>query len=298
MAGTPAELEAAIKARSQSTAPFYAAAARDSAPIDNEMVALMQRPSMQAAIAKARQLADERGESFGIGSNGTQLSLSGRDLQGIKMALDDMKSTSFTQGIGSHQAAAMQDTLDELKSWMQRNVPAQRAADAAFQNLSVPINRMETLQELQQKASLTSADITTQQPFLSTAKFVNGLSDIKANPRSGLSMLDMMRLSAIQKDLQNSQSPVALRAPGSDTFQNLSLNQNLGSGAKFAAKALEVPYRLAGADSAINELLTKAFLDPKLAATFMKRAQVPLSDTNFRPYDLGTLGYLSGSDRR
>ena len=301
MAGTPADLAAAIKARSAQTTPLYSAAATDSAPIDNEMVSLMQRPSMQAAIAKAKGLAEEKGQTFGMSSNspGGPMSLSGSDLQGVKMALDDMQSTAFTQGIGSHQARAMQDTSDALKDWMLRNVPSQRAADAAFQSASGPINRMTTLQELQAKAGTSAVDPNTRLPFLSSAKFGNALQDVQSDARSGVSVSDMARLSAMQKDLQNQQmvNGPLLKAPGSDTFQNFATNQNLlgaGSIGGLATKPLGWLYQKFGVDSGVNEQLTKAMLDPKFAASLMSKAAIPKTQTNFAYNDLGSFFGLAG----
>lgn len=297
IAGTPNDLNAAIAARGNTTNPLYAAAATQSAPIDNEMIALMQRPAMQAAIAKAKELAENSGRTFGMSAPGGPLSLTGQDLQGVRMALDDMHSTAFTQGIGSHQARAIQGTTDALKDWMQRNVPAQRQADAAYQNLSTPINRMQTLQDFQQKANLTAADAGTGQYFLSPSGFNRGLAAIKDDPFSGVTPGDTTRLSAILKDLESSQAvngPL-LKAPGSDTFQNLSLRQNLGGLAGFAGKPLDVLYNLAGSDKAINALLSKAMLDPKFAASLMQQAAASRGGLNFRPYDMGAFGGFLGS---
>lgn len=297
IAGTPGDLTAAIGTRSSTTAPLYAAAAQQSAPIDNEMIALMQRPSMQSAIQKAQQLAQERGQTFGMSAPGGPMSLSGQDLQGVKMALDDMQSTGFSQGIGSHQSRAISETSDVLKAWMQRNVPAQRQADASYQNLSTPINRMQTLQELQQKANLTSADAVTGQYFMSPSGFNRGLAAVKDDPFSGVTPNDTTRLNAILKDLENSQAvngPL-LKAPGSDTFQNLSLRQNMGALAGFAGKPLDALYNFAGSDKAVHAILSKAMLDPKFAASIMEQAAASKPGFNFRPYDLGTLGGLLGS---
>lgn len=291
LAGTPSDLAAAIKARSTAAAPLYAAATSDSAPIDNEMIALMQRPSMQTAIAKAQQLAQERGQAFGLSSTspGAPMSLSGQDLQGIKMALDDMKTTGFTQGIGSHQANAMQDTLDSLKDWMQRNVPSQRAADAAFQGASGPINRMQTLQDLQQRSNLPAADIRTGQYFMNPTAFSRGLDALKEDPFSGVGTAQLARLEAIRKDLQNSQAVngPALRAPGSDTFQNFAASQALGRYSKLG-KPLDWLYQKMGVDSGVNEQLTNAMLDPQVAARLMQQSQAR-TPFSFRPYDTGTL---------
>lgn len=297
--GTPSDLQVAIKARTAATAPLYAQAATQSAPIDNEMIALMQRPAMQTAITKAKEMAENSGRPFGLSSTapGSPMALSGADLQGMKLALDDMKSTGFSQGIGAHQQRALQDTSDALTNWMQKNVPMQRQADASFQNMSGPVNRMQTVQALQQKANTTTADMRTGQYFLSPAAYSRALDDVLADSRNGLGSTDITRLEAIRKDLQNSQAIAGplLKAPGSDTFANLSLNQNISGIGRLLMKPLDPIYKMGGADSAVNELLTQAMLDPKSAQSLMQKAAVPRSGLNFRPFDLGTLGGLLGS---
>jgi hypothetical protein len=299
LGGTPADLKAAIAARAQTTAPLYAAAAQQSAPIDNEMMALMQRPAMQVAIANAKKLAEDQGQTFGLSSNspGSAMLLRGSDLQGMKLALDDMQSTGFSQGIGAHQQRALANTSDALKAWMQKNVPAQRDADAAFETLSTPVNRMQTIQDLQQRANTTAADMRTGQYFLSPASYSKALDDALDLPRNGLAHQDVTHLEAIRKDLQNSQAIAGplLKAPGSDTFQNLSLNQRLGKIGAPIAKALEPVYRLGGADKGVNDVLTRAMLDPAFAASLMQKARIPQTGLNFRPFDLGTAGGLLGS---
>lgn len=304
LAGTPSDLNAAIAARSSAVAPMYASAATQSAPIDNEMIALMQRPSMQAAITKAQGLAAEKGQTFGSygSSPGSPTSLSGQDLQGIKMALDDMKTTAFTQGIGSHQSRAMQDTSDALKTWMQKNVPDQRTADSVFQTMSAPVNRMQSLQDLQSKVNLTAADPSTGQYFMSPAGFNRALAAMKEDPFNGVTATDNTGLNSILKDLEQSQAvngPL-LKAPGSDTFQNLSLRQNMGGLASIAGKPLDALYSLAGTDKATSAIISKAMLDPKFAASLMQRSSQTAPRPAFRPYstwgetayDAGTLGTL------
>jgi hypothetical protein len=180
---------------------------------------------------------------------------------------------------------------------MQKNVPAQRQADAAFEQLSGPVNKMQTVQDLAQKANTTAADVRTGQYFLSPAGYSRALDNVLADPRNGLAPADITRLEAIRKDLQNSQAvngPL-LKAPGSDTFQNLSLNQNISGPGRSIARMLDPLYRFGGADTATNKLLTQAMLDPKFASGLMQSARQPRSDLNFRPFDLGTIGGLLGS---
>jgi hypothetical protein len=298
--GTPQDLQNAIDARSRASAPLYAAAATHSAPLDNELTALMQRPAMQSAIKQAQDLQANRGQTFGLQTNmpGAPMAITGSDAQAIKMALDDMRTSGKAQGIGSHQVRALQGTLDDFNDWTSRNIPAQKAADATYQQYSAPVNKMQTVQDLQQKASTTAADPTTGHYFLGPSQYSNALDKVLADPQNGLGKMDIARLEGIRKDLEASQAvngPM-LKAPGSDTFQNLSLNQNIGGWpGSVVSKAFGPAYKFAGADTAINKLLTQAMLDPKTAAGLMQAAQKPKGQLNFRPFDLGTAGGLLGS---
>lgn len=297
--GTPKDLQDAIAARAQATAPLYAAAAGQSAPLDNQMISLMQRPAMQSAIQKAQELQANRGQTFGLQTNmpGAPMAITGSDAQAVKMALDDMRTNADARSLGVHQTRALQGTIDDFNDWTSRNIPLQKQADAAFQNMSAPVNKMQTVQGLQQKASTTSADLRTGQYFLSPAQYSRTLDNIIADSRNGLAPADVTRLEALRKDLQSSQAvngPM-LKAPGSDTFQNLSLNQNIQGPAAFLTKPLAPLYRLGGADNAINKLLTQAMLDPGTAAGLMQAASKQRPGLNFRPFDQGTLGGLLGS---
>ncbi len=307
LAGTPSDLSAAIKARSSLVGPLYAAAATDSAPIDNEMIALMQRPSMQAAITKAQSLAAEKGQPFGLSSNspGSPMSLSGQDLQGIKMALDDMKTTAFTQGIGSHQANAMQDTIDSLRDWMQRNVPSQRAADAAFQSASAPINRMESLQDLQKNAGTSAVDLNSRVPFLSSARFSSALDKLQGDPRSGVTPNDMTRLLAVQRDSAGAAGGQwAVIEGGRLRHLPELLDQSkhvgrAGGVGRFAMKPLDFLYQKVDVDKSVNEMLTNAALYPsQKQAGLMQKAAIPPNQFDMyrlgNAYDVGTFFGLGG----
>lgn len=222
---------------------------------------------------------------------------SGKTIQYLKMALNDIADKGPQNGMGSHELGSIKGTLGALNDWTAANVPSLRAADSKYSALSPPINRMQALQDFQGKVNLTAADPTTGQYFLSPSGFNRGLAALKEEPNLGVTAADNQRLDAILKDLEQSQAvngPL-LKAPGSDTFQNLSLRQNLGGLAGFAGKPLEALYNLAGSDKAIHGLLTQSMLDPKLAAALMKRAAAQRQGLNFRSYDAGTLGGLLGS---
>lgn len=160
IAGTDADRLAAEEARSQVSGPLYDAARSASAPIDDQMTALLQRPSMQSAIARAQRLAAENGKGFGLSSYtpGMPMQLTGSDLQYLKMSLNDMANSGYQQGMGSHEINAIRGTLSDLNAWTSANVPELRAADAAFQNASIPINQMDLGQALTQKLQPALSD--------------------------------------------------------------------------------------------------------------------------------------------
>ena len=66
IAGGPAAREAAIAAREAAVSPLYAEATAKVAPFDRELKSLLDRPSMQKAIRRAEQLAQERGGAFSL----------------------------------------------------------------------------------------------------------------------------------------------------------------------------------------------------------------------------------------
>jgi hypothetical protein len=171
--------------------------------------------------------------------------------------------------------------------------------------LSKPINRMTLLQELQQKATTTGFDPIGQQYFLSPGAYSRALTNAQADRLTPLTADQTQRLEALRRDLENSQAvngPL-LKAPGSDTVQNLSMAQALGSGPLSALLHAKAPYlgwlyNMAGSDKRVQQLLTQAMLDPKMAALLMRnaaaaRAATSLEGRQLIPVSGGILGTLA-----
>jgi hypothetical protein len=289
LAGTPLDITQAANTRAALTEPLYADAGKVTVPADAELGDLLARPSMQKAWKRAQDLAAERGVPL-TGANANDIS--GQTLQYLKMGLNDMLQTAPQKGIAGHELNALQSTLSDFNAWTTKNVPLLRAADRSYQKLSAPVNQMTTLQDLQQRANTTASDVSTGQYFMSPATYSRALDKIKADPFSGVGVGPMTQLEALRRDLQDSQAvngPL-LKAPGSDTYQNLVLNQRFGPLA-FLGKPLEPVYKLFGADAAINKQLESIMLDPKLTANRMSQAQMihPQSEIHNlgNSYDVG-----------
>lgn len=297
IAGTPAQMEAAVAARSAVSKPLYDAAGKAQVTADPALNALMQRPSMQSAVSRAGTLAAERGEAFmpsgqrplgklgaangagndpltltsqpqfsGLGSLGNTgvsselgsitsrgalsgvtldpLTLTpakaifdGKNIQYLKMALNDMANSGPQMGMGSHEVGAVKGTLGSLNEWTQANVPELRAADAAYANASKPINQMEIGQQLSNKLNPALNDFGTT-PRLNANSYAQAVrngdsiaADVTGNKaatlESTLSPSQLQTVNQIGEQLARRANATDLgRATGSNTAQNL-VSQNM-----------------------------------------------------------------------
>jgi hypothetical protein len=106
----------------------------------------------------------------------------------------------------------------------------------------------------------------------------------------GIGSLEMARLEAIRKDLEDSSAINALKATGSDTFQNSVASQNLPSfvGVLGRNAALSYLYQKTGALGKLNAQLVDVSLNP--TAGWGGDADTPRSQFNYGlgAYDIGT----------
>lgn len=179
------------------------------------------------------------------------------------------------------------EVVSALDDAIEAAAPGFKAYLARYKELSKPIDQMQVLQEIRRRAQLTSADVTTQQRFLGAADFSRALDAAIAKNGAKLTPAQLQRLEAIRTDLQYGQainSPL-IKAVGSDTFQNLSIAQVIGAGKVSAHPAIQLlskplKWLYSGSDARVNEILTNAMLDPKLAARLLTRA-TPSSISQF-----------------
>lgn len=177
--GTPESLAAAKTAREAAAKPFYNAADKMLATSDADFTRLLDRPSMDKVMSRARQLADEENASFQIGQNrpaqdipskilnaqGQPMGVlnvpaeyakySGRSLHFMKLAFDDLIKNPERFGIGATEARAIGKTRGEFLKWTETQIPPYKTARTTFAEKSTPINQMEVGQFLEGK--LTSA---------------------------------------------------------------------------------------------------------------------------------------------
>lgn len=170
-----AALQRAENVRQAATKPLYGKADKQIILADDTFNTLLTRPSMEKALARARQLANERNETFQIGKNvpeqkvgSTILDVEGRpldvktipaeyakfngkSLHYLKLAMDDLIKDPKTFGLGSNEIAAIKNTRGEFLKWFEGKSANYAAAREAYTELSKPINIMQVGQYLEGK---------------------------------------------------------------------------------------------------------------------------------------------------
>jgi hypothetical protein len=171
---TPADLSAAVKARSDEAKVLYGAAEKPIITADTVFTDLLARPSMDKVISRARELAAEEGFSFQTGQNRPAQTVTskvlnaqgqpttsvipaefaqypGRSLHFMKMAFGDLTKNPERFGIGATEAGAIKKTGEKFLNWAETQNPPYKTARQAFAAKSKPINQMEVGQYLEGK---------------------------------------------------------------------------------------------------------------------------------------------------
>lgn len=170
---TEAELAAAKGLRAGDAKINYGLSDPEIVSANSQLTTLLDRPSMDKAVARARALAKEKGDKFQIGTNAPAQQVmvkdpvtmtsnlvtipekfaqyTGKDLHYLKLALDDLIKNPAEMGIGANEARAIGDTRSAFLNWAENEIPAYQVARETYALQSKPINQMEVGQYLESK---------------------------------------------------------------------------------------------------------------------------------------------------
>jgi hypothetical protein len=143
------------------------------------------------------------------------------------------------------------------------------------------IERLEAAQQFKGKVLSTTPDPSRANDYLiSQPKFLNAIR--AAEKETNLSTTQLAVLKRVAEDLDSGVLARATKSMGSDTFKNMSTANVIGGmiGKQMFGDVPPVLQKVSapmnwlynGTDDAIRELLVNAMLDPKLAASLMKKA--------------------------
>ena len=143
---------------------------------------------------------------------------------------------------------------------------------------------MRTLQNIEAKVTYGQPNVTTQAPVLSASALRRQIANKAEETGANLSPVAKRRLENISAEIDRGMSSTApgVKAPGSSTFQNMSMGNFLGrvfsesmadnTTMRTMARPLDFLYKLP--DEALQNLMVDAMLDPALAATLMGKANM------------------------
>lgn len=304
IAGSAEDLEKAVAQRDLVATQLYGKAF--STPIDaakaeamqGQISMLMSRPSIKAAIAKAKQIAAEEGVEIGEAG-------SVKGLHYIKKALDDALDSAQQTGIGNAQKSAITKTREQLLDVIDDLSPDYAQARKVFADMSKPINKMEVGQRLYGKTTKALMEGTESQRFMPD-RFASNLADEEALVRQAtgfkgskgladvMSPDEIAAINAIKDDLQRAAraselakvqgSPTTQYMVGRDMLSNLA--GPLGVPRSFAqsnfvenflSRPMSILYGVP--EREIKAMISKGLLDPEDAARMMQQALLPPSRT-------------------
>lgn len=242
---TPQELKAAELIRQMSAKTNYGAAGKQIVQTDDVVNNLMQRPSMEKVLARAADLAKERGQVFKLQADVPEQVVAGRivgeggtpltsqtipaqrakypvdSLHYVKMAMDDLIKNPERFGIGSSEVAAIGNTQREFVKWLGGKSPAYDRARQVFANQSKPINQMQVGQYLEQK--LTNPLETGERAGV----YAQALRDAPGTLKRATGQPRYDELGQVLKPQQEQ----AVRAVGEDLSRNAEYQALAGKGA-------------------------------------------------------------------
>lgn len=281
IAGTPSDIEAARTSRDLITGPMREAAFAKTegspAPIGNVLTSIDEQLASPAGhremVRNALGWAKERLKET---DNPIALYEIRKDLQDAILGKFDKDGSKFS--MARKELGAVVQTLDDA---IEQAAPGFKDYLARYRSLSEPVNQMEILQGVQNKSGLAVPDPATGRDVLSQAKFSRAVNDILRDPKVAARLtgdqVDVLQRIKADLDMGQAINNPTIRAPGSDTFQNMSFATLLGApGAAVPEwlKPVERPlrwlYRMS--DDKIRELMIEAALDPDLADKLLSNA--------------------------
>lgn len=332
IAGDEQAMQAAIAARKSATDPLYKAA--DSAVVtsDEQLREIMSRLP-NGTIAQAQEIARMTNRPIKFGADIPESSVAtgrvdlatgrpvmqttaaqnaqftGRGIDLIKKAIDDVVNTSPTAAIGKNAKSAGLGVKQDLVNWADNAIPEYGQARQAWAEGTVPISQMQIGQELLNKLepALVSYHPSGAQFRQAGSSFANALNDvrgnlvknatggIKRNLEDVMTPEQMATLNGIGADLSRSAAAADMgRGAGSNTFQNFAMDNlaaqsgmppavgalgnilTLGAGSKLMGAAKAISNKIyQGSDDAMKSRMADILLDPQAAATVMENSVKP-----------------------
>ena len=289
ISGRPGSIPRAETKRAGVTAPMREAAFANSQPVSIAPI-IQSIEATMADPAKQRQTVDEAMNYV------SKLIKKRADPQ--TGAINPMALYSIRKDIGlamqgqlAGEAANLRLAKGELKALMpiiddviESGAPGFKNYMQQFEKSSSAIDQMRVLQGVESKVTTGQPNLMTGEPVLAASALRRQVAAKADEMDTKLSDAAQRRLDNIIFEINRGQASTApgVRAPGSNTFQNMSMGNMIGrvlsesmadnTTLRTMTRPLDWLYKLP--DQQVQQLLVEAMLDPQLAATLMSKANM------------------------
>lgn len=285
----------AIAQRSAATKPLYEAARQGTAAVDDEFKALMSRPSIKEGLRQARSLAAEEGVK--LPKKVTEYS--GAHLQYVDQALSKQIEQATASGAKGY-AKKLIATQQELRGWMERQIPEYMDAQQQFRALSQPVNQADIAEEIRRRAFSNSSDLRTGAPIIRPDSAKGAIKDLEAtarragvrgDPRQILTKQQQDTLNAVSESLDRytnaqqmgmarGQSATAQNVAGMNALSQAGLPSgllNFGPVGRLAG-VLDTAFKVAGVPERLQARMAQIVTNPQEAQRLIMA--LPENDRN------------------
>ena len=202
-----------------------------------------------------------------------------KDLAGAAQGKYNQENPSLR--LASGQLKQVIAAVDDV---IEASAPGFKAYMDKYSKMSGPIDQMKMLQEIERRVTTGQPNLMTQEPVLAAGSLRRQLANKADELDLKLSVPAQTRLDNIIDEINRGMAATApgVRAPGSDTFKNMSMGNLIGrvfsesmatnTTLRTMTRPLDFLYKLP--DEQIQQLLVQAMLDPKMAAMMMAKANI------------------------
>ena len=208
----------------------------------------------------------------------------------------------------------LKDVIKAVDDVIDASAPGFKSYINKYSKMSGPIDQMKMLQDIERRVTTGQPNLMTGEPVLAAGSLRRQLASKAEELDLKLSIPAQKRLDNIIDEINRGMAATApgVRAPGSDTFKNMSMGNLIGrvfsesmatnTTLRTMTRPLDFLYKLP--DDQIQQLLVQAMLDPNLASVMMSKANImkvePLAKSlRQKAEKLGygsTIGAASGAD--
>lgn len=289
LSGRPGSVERAEAKRTEITRPMRESAFANAQPVNVSPITAAIESTL-ADPAKQRQTVDQAmqfvSDLLAKRVDPTTGTINPMALYSVRKDIADAMAGKLAGEQSNLRLARgeLNSLLPVIDAVIESGAPGFNRYMQQYAKSSSAIDQMRLLQDIERRVTTGQPNLMTGEPVLAASALRRQVAAKAEELGTQLSPAAQRRLDNIINEINRGQAATApgVRAPGSNTFQNMSMGNLIGrvfsesladnTTLRTMTRPLDFLYRLP--DQQIQQLLVEAMLDPKLAAQMMSKASV------------------------